>query len=289
MFDITNYDIGEGRLLMSIGIYVAGLAITIFVAYFLNKFLKKYITYMSLSQPKLFTPLNLFRRLIVLAIILLGAMGTTFVAFPEYLGILSTVFVAAGFGSIVLGLAAQSSLSNVIAGLVNALSQPFRIGDYLNFRSDFCIVEDIHLIHTTLRTWDNRRLVVPNSVLQNEVIVNFSLHDHWVLVPVPIQVSYESDISKAMEIMTESARSHPDCMPSGDLPKTVVMELQDSAILLRLLSRAKDQSTAFNMTRDLLLKIKIEFDEQGIEIPYPKRQLILEKEFYDKLSRLEEA
>ena len=117
----------------------------------------------------------------------------------------------------------------------------------------------MRLIHTIMRTWDNRRLVVPNSILQNEAIINYGMNDPSVLVPVPVQVSYESDISKAMQIMTDAARSHPDCIPTGDLPNTVVMELQDSGILLRLLSMAKDQSTAFGMTRDLLFKIKKDF------------------------------
>jgi small-conductance mechanosensitive channel len=288
MFDITDYALGEGRLLLALGISVAGLALTLLVAYYVNRIIKRFISSKAISQPKIFTPLNLMRRLIVYAIILMGVMATTFAAFPKSLGIISSLFVAAGFGSIVLGLAAQSSLSNIISGLINSVSQPFRIGDSLSFRDDFCVVEDMHLIHTTLRTWDNRRMVVPNSIMQNEVIINYSLHDPWVLVPVQIQVGYESNISKAMQIMNDVARSHPDFMPSGDLPKTVVMELQDSGILLRLLSRAKNQSTAFGMTRDLLLKIKLEFDEQGIEIPYPKRQLILEKEVSDKLSRLEE-
>jgi small-conductance mechanosensitive channel len=228
------------------------------------------------------------RRLIVLAAILIGVMAATFTAFPESLGIITSIFVAAGFASIVVGLAAQSSLSNVISGIINSISQPFRIGDAVTFRNEFCYIEDMRLIHTIMRTWDNRRLVVPNSILQNEVIINYSMNDPSVLVPVPVQVSYESDISKAMQIMTDAARSHPDCIPSEDLPNTVVMELQDSGILLRLLSMAKDQSTAFGMTRDLLLKIKKDFDEQGIEIPYPKRQLVFGKEVSDKLSRLEE-
>ncbi len=59
--------------------------------------------------------------------------------------------------------------------------------------------------------------------------------------------------------------------------------------MLRLLSRAKDQSTAFSMIRDLLLNIKIEFDKEGIEIPYPRRQIVLGRELSDRLSRLEEA
>lgn len=279
----------ESKILWSLLGFVVGLAITLLAAYYLNKILKRSFDSVILSQPRFITNLAITRRLIVLCVVIVGVMATTFSVFPGSLGIISSIFVAAGFASIVVGLAAQSSLSNVIAGIINSFSQPFRIGDAVMFRNEFCNVEDMRLIHTIFRTWDNRRLVVPNSILQNEAIINYSMTDASVLVPVFVQVSYESDIAKAMQIMTEAARNHPDCMPAGDLPNAVVMELQDSGILLRLLSRAKDQSTAFSMIRDLLLNIKIEFDKEGIEIPYPRRQIVLGRELSDRLSRLEEA
>ncbi len=280
--------LGDG-MLWSLAGFITGLIITIVVTYYLNRILIRSFNKMVLSQPKFITTLTIMRRLIVLSAALIGLMAATFTAFPESLGAITSVFVAAGFASIVLGLAAQSSLSNLIAGIINSISQPFRIGDAVMFRNELCYIEDMRLIHTIMRTWDNRRLVVPNSTLQDEVIINYSMNDPSILVPVPIQVSYESDLSKAMQIMTNAAISHPECLPSGNIPNTVVMEFQDSGILLRLLTRAKDQSTAFSMTRDILLAIKKEFDEQGIEIPYPKRQLILGKDLSDKLSELKDG
>ena len=276
----------EDGFLWSLAGFIVGLTITFVITYYLNRILIRSFNRMVLSQPTFITTLTIMRRLIILAAVLIGLMAATFTAFPGSLGAITSVFVAAGFASIVLGLAAQSSLSNLISGIINSVSRPFCIGDAIMFRNEMCYIEDMRLVHTIMRTWDNRRLVVPNSILQNEVIINYSMDDPSILVPVPVQVSYESDLSKAMQIMTNAARSHPGCLPSGDLPTTVVMEFQDSGILLRLLTRAKDQSTAFSMTRDLLLTIKREFDEQGIEIPYPKRQLVLGKDLSDKLSEL---
>lgn len=276
------------EMLWSLLVFLAGITITFVVSYYLNEILKKSFSSMILSQPKFITAFTIMRRLIVLCAIIIGIMATTFTAFPESLGIITSVFVAAGFASIVVGLAAQSSLSNIISGVINSVSQPFRIGDAVMFRNEFCYVEDMRLIHTIMKTWDNRRLVVPNSILQNEAIINYSMKDPSVLVPISVQVSYESDIPKAMQIMTEAARTHSDCMPSGNLPNTVVMEFQNSGILLRLLTMAKDQSTAFDMTRDLLLNIKMKFDEDGIEIPYPRQQIVLGRELSDKLAWLED-
>jgi small-conductance mechanosensitive channel len=209
--------------------------------------------------------------------------------FPEARGITASLFVAAGFVSIVLGIAAQSSLSNLISGIIVAVSQPFRLGDTVVFRGEFGFIEDIKLMHTVIRTWDNRRLVVPNSMFQSEVVTNYTSVDPTMLVPVEVQVSYESDIEKAMKIMVDVAKRHPDCMPTDDLPSAMVMGFADSGINLRLLSRAKDQSTAFMMARDLLLQIKKEFDANGIEIAYPRRYLVVGKEFEKIMSKISET
>lgn len=126
-------------------------------------------------------------------------------------------------------------------------------------------------------------------MLQSEVLTNYSIVDPTVLVPIYVQVSYDSDLKKAMDIMVDLAKRHPDCLPIGSLPNAVVMEFQDSGIRLRLLTRAKDQSTAFNMTRDLLFEIKKEFDRNGIVIPYPVRYITFGPETREVISELKRA
>ncbi len=278
-----------GIPLESTAIFIAGLAATFIVVYLVNKALSRYFQRVAAKDPRLLTTYTFLRRLAVAAIALIGVMSATFTAFPEAQGVIASLFVAAGFASIVIGLAAQSSLSNIISGMLTSLSQPFRIGDAILFRNDFCFVEDVKLMHTVLRTWDNRRLMVPNSVFQNEIIINYSVEDPTMLVPVYVQVSYESDLEKAMQIMVEVARRHPDCLPAKNIPNAVVMEFQDSGILLRLLSRAKDQPTAWKMARDLLLEIKKEFDRHGIEIPYPRRYLVAGRELQEHMASLTQA
>ena len=270
-------------------LFILGLTVTFIVVYIVNMLLSRYIRRLTAKHPALLTTYAFLRRLAVTVIAIIGVMSATFTAFPETSGVIASIFVAAGFASIVIGLAAQSTLSNIFSGIMVSTSQPFRIGDAIMFRNDFCFVEDIKLMNTILRTWDNRRLVVPNSIFQSEVIINYSIGDPTMLVPIYVQVSYESDLEKAMQIMVDVARRHPDCMPTENIPNAVVMEFQDSGILLRLLSRAKDQPTAWRMARDLLLEIKKEFDRNGIEIPYPRRYLVLGEELKEQLSKLSEA
>jgi len=274
------------ELLYSVLIFITGLTITFIATYAVNHVMTGYVQELVSREPKLVTIYTFLRRLALSVIIFTGAIIATFAAFPAAGAALASLLIAAGFVSIVVGLAAQSSLSNIISGITISLSQPFRIGDAVVFRNDFCFVEDIKLSHTVLRTWDNRRLMVPNSILQSEVIINYSINDPTMLVPLTVQVSYESDLEKAMNIMVDIARKHPDFLPAPDLPQVVVMEFADSGIVLRLLSRAKDQPTAFMMARDLLFQIKKEFDANGIEIPYPRRFLVLDRRMEYMFSKL---
>ncbi len=229
----------------------------------------------SEGDKSFLTAFAFLRRVLVLSIGLLGALAVLLVTFPDALGIAASSLIAAGFASIVIGLAAQSTLSNLISGLMIALARPFRIGDAVTFRNEFCFVEDIRLFHSVLRTWDNRRLVVPNSIFQNEVIANYSIEDPTMLVPVFVDISYESDIDKAIAILRELGEKHPLALPTPGLPAVQVMELGENGVRLRLLVRAKDQPTAFQLSRDLLYQIRKEFQRHGIEIPYPRRYVII--------------
>jgi len=248
--------------------FIVGLCLVFVVYKIINKIIFGRMKKAVEKEPKLNTIYSFFRKLVRAVILLIGVAIVVFAVFPEARGVTASLFVAAGFASIVIGLAAQSSLSNLMAGILIVFSQPFRLGEAVTFKQEYGTVEEVKLINTVIRTWDNRRLVVPNEMFLKEAVVNYTMVDSTKLVPVFVQVSHESDLEKAMSIMVDVAKRHPDCMPVGDLPNAVVMEFTDLGVKLRLLSRAKDQPTAFSMTRDLLFQIKKEFDANGIEIPY---------------------
>lgn len=266
--------------------FLTGLLVTYLVVYILDIIMTRLIHVHVVTQPRLQTIYSFVRRLVLAGAVLTGVSATTFIVFPAAGLAISSLFIAAGFASIVIGLAAQSSISNIIAGMLITVSQPFKIGEAVMFRNEFCFVEDLKLVHTVLRTWDNRRLMVPNALLMSDIVINYTAEDPTMLVPVFVQISHESDLDKAMSIMREAALKHPECIPIGNLPNVVVMELAESGINLRLLSRAKDQPTAFMMARDLLYAIKKEFDANGIVIPYPRRYILLDKDTAKVLGRL---
>lgn len=260
--------------------FLTGIAITYMAVYIINVLIVRYQTAIEGKQVQAQTTITFLRRIIIGIVAIIGSAIAAFSSFPSVSASVASLFVAAGFTSIVVGLAAQSTLSNLIAGGVIAFSQPFRIGDAISYANEWAWVEDIKLTFTVLRTWDNRRLVVPNQMFLNSTTINYDLNDSTKLCVVYVTITYESDLDKAMGILKEIASEHPDFLPSGNLPVVHVMDFTDGNTLdgvhLRLLSRAKDQSTNFQMSKDILYQIKKKFDANGIELAYPRRQIVVD-------------
>ncbi|MGH9304611.1 MAG: mechanosensitive ion channel family protein [Acidimicrobiales bacterium] len=260
--------------------FLVGILVTYIVAHIINIIMDRYLQGLADRQPRLKTVYSFIRRLILVGVILIGVAVTTYASFPSTAGTVTGLILAAGFLSIVLGLAAQSTLSNLVSGMMVSITQPFQIGDAVVFGGEWCIVEDIRLTYSVLRTWDLRRLMVPNSMFQSNILVNYSAVDPTMLVIVYMVITFESNVDRAREIMVEEARKHPDFHPLGNLPITHVMDYQGGGsyggVNLRLLSAARDQSTAFQVEKDLLYAIRGRFQKEGISIAYPTQRIVLE-------------
>lgn len=267
--------------------FATGVFMTYLAVYIVNLVIKRYSTVIESREVGFKTTITFLRRLVLAVVALVGVAVATFASFPSVGAAIASIFLAAGFASIVIGLAAQTSLSNIIAGMVISTSQPFKIGEALSYAGEWAWVEDIKLTFTVLRTWDNRRLVVPNQMFLNSTMVNYDAVDSTKLCIVYVTITYESDLDKAIEILKEAARKHPDFLPAGNLPVVHLMDLGDAngtaqdanvapGMTLRLLGRAKDQPTNFQMSKDILYTVKKAFDDNGIEIAYPRRQVVID-------------
>ena len=268
--------------------FLTGVFMTYLAVYVINVVFRRYSAAIESRDAGLRTTLTFLRRLILSIVILVGVAAATFASFPSLGVAIASLFVAAGFASIVIGLAAQTSLANLIAGMVISTSQPFRVGDALSYANEWAWVEDIKLTFTVLRTWDNRRLVVPNQMFLNTTMVNYDLTDSSKLCVVYVSITFDSDMDKAIQILKDIAKNHPDFLPAGNLPVVHVMDLGDAnssfgdanaspGILLRVLGRAKDQPTNFQMSKDILYQAKKTFDVNGIRLAYPMRQIVLDQ------------
>ncbi|MGI0132760.1 MAG: mechanosensitive ion channel family protein [Thermoplasmata archaeon] len=255
--------------------FLTGILATYFVVHITDLSLRRYLGLLAAREPGFQTVYVFVRRLILGVLAFAGVAVTAFASFPNLTAGFASIVLAAGFLSIVVGLAAQTSISNVIAGTLVSLTQPFRIGDAVVFGGEYSFVEDIRLTFTILRTWDNRRLMIPNSQFMTQFVVNYTALDATMLVPLTMRISYDSNMERAMELMREEALHHPACRPVGDLPNVVVMDYADNGVVLRVLSRAVDQGTAFQMERDLLRTIRGRFETEGIRLAVPYREVLL--------------
>ncbi|MBL7983332.1 MAG: mechanosensitive ion channel family protein [Flavobacteriales bacterium] len=200
---------------------------------------------------------------------------------PSFKHLAVTLFAGAGILVAILGLATQRAFSNIISGIFIVGFKPFRVGDVIKVGTiDSGVVEDITLRHTVIVTFENRRVIIPNAVISDDVIVNSSITDEATCEFVEVRVSYESDLDRAMAILQEACAAHPDCMDKrtpeeakrGQHKVIVrVIRLDESAVVLRAYAWAKEPAVARMMHYDLNRTIKLLFDQEGIIIPYPQR------------------
>ncbi len=213
---------------------------------------------------------QLIRAVIYVAAVLLYAH-----LIPELRGIGTALLAGASIASIVLGLAAQNTLSNLIAGMTLLLYRPFQVGDRVQVNAptglETGLVEIITLGYTILRTGDNRRIVVPNSLMANQVTVNLTSTDRRMMVAVPIRIAYAADLEKAREILVHLAKQHPSVQEVLGCPLTT---LGESSVTLTLQAWCADAGVTNQVACDLFEQAKKSFQDQGIEIPFPYHNLV---------------
>ena len=151
---------------------------------------------------------------------------------------------------------------------------------------DTGIVEDITLRHTLIRTFENRRVVIPNSTLSSATILNSTIADKKVCQFVEIGISYDSDLELATKIIEEEASKHPDFIDNRTnaekeegkpIVDVRVIDFRDSAVQLRAYVWSVDPLKAFFMRTDILKAVKLRFDAEGVIIPYPHRTLYVKE------------
>ncbi len=198
-----------------------------------------------------------------------------------------TLFAGAGILAAIVGFASQQAFSNIISGIFIVIFRPFRVNDIIKVGTfDSGIVEDITLRHTVIRSFENRRLVIPNAVISEQTVLNSSLVDEHVSIYIDIGISYDSDVDKAMDIMRDECSKHPLCTDNrtqqqkdAGEPKVEVkmISLSESAVILRASPWADDSIKGSDMKSDLLLSIKKRFDKEGIEFPFHYRTTVFKK------------
>lgn len=198
------------------------------------------------------------------------------IAALNQLGFHTTSFIAIlGAAGLAVGLALQGSLANFAAGIMLILFHPFKVGDFIEASGTMGTVEEIDIFTTTLKTPDNRMIIVPNNQVTAGNITNFTARDTR-RIDLVVGVSYDDDLNKVQSVL-ESILTADDRVLKDPVPTIAIMELGESSInfVVRPWVKASDYWTTLF---DLNKTIKERFDSEGIRIPYPQRDIHLFQE-----------
>jgi small-conductance mechanosensitive channel len=183
---------------------------------------------------------------------------------------LTAIIGAAGIAGVAIGFAAQTSLSNLISGLFLIAEKPFQIGDVVQIGDTTGVVESIDLLSVKLRTFDNRFVRIPNESLVKSQVTNITRYPIR-RFDVDIGVAYKEDIDRVIRILGEVADRNAYCLDEP-VPIVVFKGFGDSSLDF-MLGVWFEKSELLKLRNSLLRDIKVRFDAEKIEIPFPHRSL----------------
>jgi small-conductance mechanosensitive channel len=229
---------------------------------------KTLLSRLSLDEARKFSISSVIRygTLILALLFGLSLIGLDFSS-------LAVIFGALGIG---LGFGLQNVIANFFAGLVIIFSRPIKEGDRILVHNSEGTVISIRLISTVINTITNESIIVPNSQIVGEKVYNYSFDDRSIIILNPVQVSYATDLDFALSIIKEVGGRNPYALPRKE-SRARVESFDDSGITLLLLIWIRDVEDKYNGLSWNNLEIWREFKRNGIEIPFPQRDIHLKE------------
>ncbi len=245
-----------------IAIVLVGLLITKVVLHITRKSLRK-----SDADPVVYTFIqNAVKAvcIIILITVCLGAIGIP----------MSTIVAVIGAAGAAIALALKDSLANIAGGVMIIITQPFKKDDLIDIGDISGKVESIDLFLTTLKTYDNKTITIPNGLINTSVLVNHS-KENVRRVDCTFGIGYSNDIHQAKQILQNVCDVNSDIMKKP-APLIGVANHGDNAVMLDLKVWC-DTDKYWDVKYFLEENVKIAFDENGIEIPYPQMDVHIKK------------
>jgi len=223
-------------------------------------------------EDQLHPILLLLRRIANIFVILIAV----YILFAHF-GINITALLAAfGIAGLALSLAAQDTLADAIAGFIILADQPYRVGDRIEIQGEgtWGDVVDIGLRTTRIRTRDNRMVIVPNSVISKNQIINYTFPDPRYRIQIHIGIGYGSDIEEVRQLIVETVRQVEGVLPDKPVD-SLYIEMGESDMIFRVrwwIESYEDTRRMYDRVNTALQKA---FDAHGIDTPYPIRTMNL--------------
>jgi small-conductance mechanosensitive channel len=215
-----------------------------------------------------------------------GLVGFLIIMFtvPMFRKQVGYVFSGAGILAAIIGFAAKDAISNLIGGLFIVLFRPFRIDDYIKLSENReGIIDDITLRHTIITTFENKRLIIPNSVISTESVLNVTIHETKILSFNNFSIGLYADIDKAKRIISEEA-SKLDFVIDNRTPEEIVknkpefdvrlIDVTETALIIRAYIWLNDPLKEFQMKSFFIEAVHKRFIDEGIDLPIPLRKII---------------
>lgn len=185
---------------------------------------------------------------------------------------LAPVLTGFGIAGVIIGFALQDTLSNFAAGMMLLIYRPFDVGDFVHAGGVDGKVSHMSLVNTTIRTFDNQIIIVPNSKIWGEVIKNVT-HEKIRRVDMVFGIGYTDNLLKAEAVLTDIVKSHPAVLRSPE-PNIKVHMLNTSSVdfIVRPWVKTDDY---WDVYWDVTKEVKLRFDREGISIPFPQQDVHL--------------
>lgn len=264
---------------------LADTIITIALILIISALVSKYLTHLI----KRLKPRNQIVLLKAKKIVIFAIAGYAILTlFVPAKAILNPLLASGGIVAVVLGLAAQETVGNLISGFMILLFRPFHIDDLVRVNNGQYLgtVVEITVRHTVIQTLENTRIIIPNSQMNTAVLENISDIHSSKADFLYVSIAYDSNLEKAISIIQQEVAAHPKyCDPRSEedkknnMPAVIVRvtDFKDSGIELRATVYSNDNSNCFVMLSDLRIALKKRFDQEGIEMPYPKRDVYIKE------------
>jgi small conductance mechanosensitive channel len=195
--------------------------------------------------PEVETRYRVLRRAVTTIIIAVGLFSALLVI-PQVRAVAGGLLASTAILGVIIGLASQQTLGNFIAGILIATSQPVRIGDRVSYAGESGVVEEIGLTYTFIRTFDRRRLIVPNSKLASDTIINASIRSRETFAEVSLPVPLASDLDAALEALREDVADERDA--------SVYVSALEDPVTVTLRAAASDEPAAERLEQELRLR-----------------------------------
>ena len=263
-FDIGNFRIVPSRILWALLVFGT---IVILSSWIRSQLENNWLKMTSMGQGARDAMVTIIGYILFLIAIMAGLSAAGF----DF----GNIAIIAGALSVGIGFGLQNIVNNFVSGLILLFERPIRKGDWIEVGGTEGYVKDIHIRSTRIQTFDRSDVIVPNSELISNQVTNWVLSSKSGRAIVPVGVAYGTDTEKVRDILMAIAEDNDQVVKVGGMPKPVVLfrEFGDSSLNFELRVFLHNVDSRLRVVSDLNFAIDKAFREEGIEIPFPQRDL----------------